>query len=133
MSPLNVPVASDDPWCVLRDSANALTVGQEYSDRIEVRTGDLILVRFTANSKYLISGGERGVRVASERVATMKVENVKCVAVSNWMSDSSLRVHRVGLGRDQVFVGEVSSNIFNADVFAVVLPRSEVVFLVDFV
>ena len=64
-----------------------LIYGQEYSQTIGIGAGDSIeAVAFTANGEYLVGGGLEGVQVwrvkDGERVTTMKVGGVKCVAVS---------------------------------------------------
>ena len=64
-----------------------LTVGQERSPPIEINIGSPIRAMvFSTNGDYLVSGGDKGVWVwqveDSKQIATMAVQYVQCLAVS---------------------------------------------------
>ena len=64
-----------------------MTIGQEPHPLIEIDVGHKInAVTFTANGRYLVSGGREGVRVwgvqDGKQVVTMDVGEVRCLAVS---------------------------------------------------
>ena len=97
-----------------------LIARQEYFPTIEINTGRRVdALKFTANGEYLVSGSRGGVQVwrvkDGERVATMKADDVLCLAVSKdgrfiaAGSDSGNVLVWDATNYEQVFAGEQST------------------------